>query len=113
VRRASAGFHARAVSDDSPLFKRLLEHVESAAGQLRLRLLVQRARNCTELTGAMEGTARAGLRAIIVGVDPFVSAERKRIAELAIRYRIASVFPQQENVEAGGLIIAGLRRRSA
>jgi ABC-type uncharacterized transport system substrate-binding protein len=50
---------------DSPLFKRLLEHVESAAGRLRLRLLVQRARNYTELTGAMEGTARAGLRAII------------------------------------------------
>ena len=35
-------------------------------------------------------------------------AERKRIVELAIKYRLPAIYPQDEFVEAGGLISYGV-----
>ena len=45
-------------------------------------------------------------------------AERKRIVELAVKYRLPAIYPQKEFVEAGGLMSYGadyddLYRRAA
>ena len=49
---------------------------------------------------------------------PRFFAERKRIVELAVKYRLPAIYPQEEYVEAGGLMSYGadypdLYRRAA
>ena len=50
--------------------------------------------------------------------NPLFFAERKRIVELAVKYRLPAIYPQDEFVEAGGLMSYGadfddLYRRAA
>jgi putative ABC transport system substrate-binding protein len=56
--------------------------------------------------------------ALMTMMTPFFFTDRQRLAELALRHRIAAFFPQREFVEAGGLLgygpsITGLWRRAA
>jgi putative ABC transport system substrate-binding protein len=43
---------------------------------------------------------------LVLSFGPYV-AERRRIAELAIRYRLPTMFSQRDHVEAGGLMSYG------
>jgi putative ABC transport system substrate-binding protein len=47
------------------------------------------------------------VQAILVGADAMILTERRRIAELALATRLASMFVQRENVEVGGLMSYG------
>ena len=49
----------------------------------------------------------AQVQAVIVVVDAFFNAQSPSIAELAVRYRLPSVFGNREPVEAGGLLSYG------
>ena len=51
--------------------------------------------------------ARENVGAVIVGAAPFFSLRRPQLAELAIRYRMPSIFGNRAYVEAGGLISYG------
>ena len=56
--------------------------------------------------------------AVVVNPDALLNTQRQRIAELALRERLATIFPQREYVEDGGLMAYGDRlfdffRRSA
>ena len=51
--------------------------------------------------------ARENVGAVIVGAAPFFSLRRPQLAELAIRYRMPSIFGNRAYVEAGGLMSYG------
>jgi putative tryptophan/tyrosine transport system substrate-binding protein len=53
----------------------------------------------------MMARARAG--AVTVMGDPLFLSQQKRVASLALRTRLPSIFPRSENVEAGGLMSYG------
>src|ERR1051325_8528657 len=83
-----------------------------------MRLQSVEARSPEELDDAfrLASTNRAG--AIVVIIDTMFVAQRKRIAELGIKYRLPEIFDVRDFVEAGGLLsygadIADLFRRSA
>ncbi len=46
--------------------------------------------------------------AIMMGPGPIYFAERKRIVELAVKYRLPAIYPQKEYVDAGGLMFYGV-----
>jgi len=46
-------------------------------------------------------------RAIIVGASPIFYRDRQRLADLALRHRMASIFGLREEVDAGGLLCYG------
>jgi putative tryptophan/tyrosine transport system substrate-binding protein len=51
---------------------------------------------------------RAHAQAVVVlSFGPYIAA-RQRLAELALRYRLPTVFGARENAEAGGLMSYGL-----
>jgi putative ABC transport system substrate-binding protein len=45
--------------------------------------------------------------AVVVVTDGLMASQRKRVTELALEYRLPSIFTQREYVEAGGLMSYG------
>ena len=70
------------------------------------------------LESAFQTAKEKQVQAIMTTVTPSFFAERKRIVELAAKYRLPAIYPQGEFVEAGGLMSYGpdyddLYRRAA
>ena len=95
-----------------------LKAVEESARTLRVQLQPVVARTAAELEGAFSAMARAQVQGVVVLGGPPYIAERLRMAELAIKYRLPTMFALKNHVEAGGLMSYGpdysdLLRRSA
>ena len=70
------------------------------------------------LESAFQTAKEKQIQAIMTTVTPSFFAERKRIVELAGKYRLPAIYPQDEFVEVGGLMSYGpdytdLYRRAA
>jgi putative ABC transport system substrate-binding protein len=64
------------------------------------------------LENAFQTVARNGFHALIATSGAAMFAERKRIAMLAVKYRLPGIYPQREFVEEGGLLSYGIDRPS-
>ena len=62
-----------------------------------------------EIENAFAMMAREKAEAVIVGAAPFFALHRPQIAELAIKYRMPSIFGNRGYVEAGGLMSYGYK----
>ena len=64
------------------------------------------------LENAFQTVARNGFHALIATSGAAMFAERKRIAMLAVKYRLAGIYPEKGFVEEGGLLSYGIDRPS-
>ena len=62
------------------------------------------------LENAFQTVARNGFHALITTSGAVMFAERKRIAMLAVKYRLPGIYPQKEFIEEGGLLSYGIDR---
>jgi len=97
---------------------RRLKEIESTARALRVKLLVQEARELQEIDAAFAAMARERAEGLLVLTDPMFSAQRERIVDLAAKRRLPGIFYSREFAEAGGLLsynsnLADTRRRLA
>lgn len=92
----------------NPYYETLVPRIRAAAEQLGLRAQIVSASSPAELEPAFEAIVRQRAQAVSIGADAYLSAQRKRIAELAIRFRLPSMFPFAGGVEAGGLMSYGV-----
>ena len=95
-----------------------LRHVEEAGRTLGLRLHPLEVRGPGDLEGAFVAVAREHAGALIVVLDSMLVANRTRIAELAARHRLPTMYGLIDHVKAGGLMaygpdIADMYRRAA
>ena len=103
---------------DVPSHTPSLKALEEAARVRQLQLHAVAARSGPDLESAFAPIARAQAQAVLVlGWAPYVAA-RQRVAELALRHRLPTLFTFKENVEAGGLMsyapdLSDLARRGA
>jgi ABC-type uncharacterized transport system substrate-binding protein len=83
-----------------------LTALEEAAWRLQVQLQPVVARSGAELEDAFAAMARARAQAVVVfGFGPYQAmAASQRLAELALRYRLPTVFTLRDHVEAGGLM---------
>ncbi len=102
IRRVAVLWHP-----DTPAHPPRVKAVEEAGRTLQLQLQVVGARTGAELEGAFSSMVRERAQAVLVLASAFVLAERQRIAELAMRHRLPTMFLQREPVEAGGLMSYG------
>jgi len=86
-----------------PGFKAL----EESARTLRVQLQTVVARTGADLESAFAAIARAEARALFVLPFGPYTAARQRMAELAIRLRLPTMFAVRDHVEAGGLMSYG------
>jgi putative ABC transport system substrate-binding protein len=102
--------HVAVLSNPASQGQRLiLSNVKSAARSLGLQLQLLEARGPEEFDGAFAAMARERVGALFVVTDPAYSPHRARLAELAAKSRLPSIFTQREDAEAGGLISYGPR----
>ena len=85
--------------------------IEAATRALGLSLQVVDASVPGDLEGAFARITSAGAQGIMVLADAFFIGERRRIAELALKARLPTIFQRREHVEAGGLVAYGASLR--
>ncbi|MGH8056844.1 MAG: ABC transporter substrate-binding protein [Candidatus Entotheonellia bacterium] len=80
---------------------------EMAARALELQLYPHEARELEELDGTFAAMAAEHADALLVVGAALFAANRARLAELALQYRLPTSFPERGFVEAGGLMSYG------
>jgi putative ABC transport system substrate-binding protein len=98
--------------------KEMLKEADLAARALGLRLRVVKARGPEDFPRAFAEMKRTQADALTVLSSPVFAGERRRIAALAVKNRLPTVFAFRSYVDAGGLMsygpnIADLFRRAA
>jgi putative ABC transport system substrate-binding protein len=93
-----------APNPSSPL---LLQATETAARSLGLQLQVVDVHAPEDFETAFTTIAAAHAMGVVVIPDPMYFSQRQRIADLALKNRLPTVFARRENAEAGGLISYG------
>jgi putative ABC transport system substrate-binding protein len=88
--------------------KEVLAQAKAAAQALGVRLQLVEARGPDDLARAFSEMTRARAGALIVLSTPMLSSERRRLADLAVKRRLPTVFPFRSYVDAGGLMSYGL-----
>jgi putative tryptophan/tyrosine transport system substrate-binding protein len=98
---------------------RQLKDLRPAALALKLKLeAIVTQTDAKGLESAFQTTKQKEVGAIMTTTSLPFFAERKRIVELAVKYRLPAIYPQDDFVEAGGLMSYGadfddLYRRAA
>jgi len=95
------------VNASNPGFVSSRKAIEAGAQSLRLELLVVDVRQPEDFGPAFDAAVRQRADAVAVALDALTVANFRRIAELAAKHRLPSVYPAREFVDAGGLIAYG------
>jgi putative ABC transport system substrate-binding protein len=85
-----------------------LGEIRPAAQALKLKLEeIEMQPDPKGLESAFKTAKQKQVGAIMITPGPIFQAERKRIVELAVKYRLPAIYPDKEYVEAGGLMSYG------
>jgi len=95
-----------------------LQSAEAAGAKLGIQISSVPVRTSKDFDGAFATMARERVGGVFVAASTLTRVERTPLAQLAIKYRLPSMFGTRENVEAGGLMSyapdqADLTRRAA
>jgi putative ABC transport system substrate-binding protein len=83
------------------------ERVEAGARTLGLKIIGLDASTTEEINAAFAEAHRKGIRALLVGDDPFLDSDNKPLLELPVRYSIPTMYSTRGFADAGGLISYG------
>ncbi|HLH94264.1 MAG TPA: ABC transporter substrate-binding protein [Xanthobacteraceae bacterium] len=81
-----------------------LKAAQAAAEAGGLHLVTVDARVARDIEPAFQALAKERVQALKVGSDRFLFSEQQRIADLALKAGLPSIFPERAFVEAGGLM---------
>jgi putative ABC transport system substrate-binding protein len=84
-----------------------LRDVEAAARAVGLQVQVLNASTSREINAAFEDVGRDRPDALLVGGNPFLTARRLQLVQLATFHRFPAVYGNREFVEVGGLMSYG------
>jgi putative ABC transport system substrate-binding protein len=85
-----------------------IKDLRAAAVALKLKLEeIEAEPDAKGLESAFKTAKQKQVGAILMPPGNRFLAERKRIVELAVKYRLPAIYPQQEYVDAGGLMSYG------
>ena len=88
-----------------------VRYAQDAARTLEVRLQTVEARGPGDIERAFAAMTRERAGAVIVLVDAMLVDHRIRIADLAAKHRLPSVYGLRDHAEAGGLLVYGGRDR--
>jgi putative tryptophan/tyrosine transport system substrate-binding protein len=86
-----------------------LKEIRAAAVALKLKLEeIETQPDAKGLENAFKTAKQKQIKAILTTATRSFFAERKRIVELAVKYRLPAIYDQKEFVEEGGLMSYGV-----
>src|SRR5438128_684094 len=91
------------LSDETPNSRMSVRDTEAGARMLSIEIFPVGARDPNQLDRAISGARRERAGALIVVASPSLFIERRRIADLALKYRLPTAVGGREYAEAGGL----------
>lgn len=94
----------------TPSHPRALKAIEAAGEKLGVELRIAAAQTLDDFDGAFSMMTQDTVGGLLVVASPLIVAQATPLAELALKYRLAGMFPFKENVEAGGLMSYGADR---
>jgi len=83
------------------------KEIEVDARPLKVQLQSLEVRSPDEFENAFKTASRAKATALLVLPTSILIGHRKRIAELAVQYRLPTMFPYSQDVDVGGLMSYG------
>jgi putative tryptophan/tyrosine transport system substrate-binding protein len=92
---------------DNPNYFAILKSTEAAAGHVGISTFRVEARGQEELDLAFAKLVEANIQAVKIFPDAFFFVQRSRIANLARKHRLPSIWAQRECAESGGLMSYG------
>jgi putative ABC transport system substrate-binding protein len=92
----------------APYYGSAHKNLGEAARRSNVSLLPIDVRSADDIDSGFARIGREKVSAAVVVGEPLVFRQRKQVAELALKYRVASVYPAKEHVEAGGLVSYGM-----
>jgi putative ABC transport system substrate-binding protein len=95
------------VDPSSPNSPSVVQNAQAAAEQVGVALIPSTARSLQEVESAFALLSSQRVAAVIVVTGSVNFFNRERIAQLALKYRLASMFSLREFVAAGGLMSYG------
>jgi putative tryptophan/tyrosine transport system substrate-binding protein len=103
---------------ESSSYSSTLTSMQAAAQAAGVDLLPLDARVPQDIDVAFEALGREHVGALAVSSDRFFLTQQQRFADLALKYRLPSIFTERSFVEAGGLMslgesLKGFYRRAA
>jgi putative ABC transport system substrate-binding protein len=81
-----------------------LQSAEAAGAKLGIQIYSVPVRSSKDFDNAFATMARERVGGVFVAASTLTRVERAPLAQLAIKYRLPSMFGTRENVEAGGLM---------
>jgi putative tryptophan/tyrosine transport system substrate-binding protein len=102
----------------APSYRPAVQALETAGKALGVQLVMVQSQAVEDFEEAFSTMSREQVGGFLAVATPPTLSHRHRLAELALKYRLPSMFGTKENVEAGGLISYGpdlrdLTRRAA
>jgi ABC-type uncharacterized transport system substrate-binding protein len=91
-------------SPTAPSHAPVLQAVEAASAKLGVALHTVPVQIVEDFDGAFATMARERVGGVVVMGSSLTASHRARLAELALKHRLPSMFGVRENVEAGGLM---------
>jgi putative ABC transport system substrate-binding protein len=111
IRSSSHKAIAVLLNPDTPFTALALKEVKAAADATHTPLKVFEARTPDELSARFEEGMNAGVVGLLVLEDPLTYNARRQLAELAMRFRLPTIYGYRDFAEAGGLMSYGADRR--
>jgi len=103
----NANIIACLVNPTSPRSALQVQQIELSARALGLKVQIVNASSARDLESAFATLRQAGAAAILLAADPTLSVMHEQIAELAMRYGLASISVSRDYVSRGGLMSYG------
>jgi putative ABC transport system substrate-binding protein len=97
------------VTPTSTTYRAISESIQAGAQNTSVKVLIAEARTPQEIETAFAMMAGESAGAVIVGAAPLFALHRAQIAQLAIKYKMPSIFGNRAYVEAGGLMSYGYK----
>src|SRR6266571_1469858 len=91
----------------APIYLPFRTSVEAAAAKTSLSVTAVEARSLEEIDGAFQTFTTAGVQAFVATPDALFFGERYRLAQLALRNRLPSMFTLRDYTVVGGLMSYG------
>jgi putative ABC transport system substrate-binding protein len=83
------------------------KQLQAAARDLGIDVIVLPASQQADIDTAFNQLVRQGLKALLVGSDPFFASRREQLVKLAARNSVPAIYQWPEFVSAGGLMSYG------
>lgn len=85
----------------------MIDNIRAAANSLGVQLLILDARKPDEFDAAFQAMVRERVAGLFVFGDPMFSVHRTRLADLAVKHRLPTMYTNRPHIEAGGLMCYG------